>query len=54
VMRIGVGVSGPFIPGKRNYKKWADLLREFAVKNNINYFKPCELMKSGKFIEMRK
>jgi len=54
VMKIGVGVSGPFIPGKRNYKKWADSLKEFAVKNNINYFKPCELMRSGKFIEMRK
>ncbi len=54
VMKIGVGVSGPFIPGKRNYKKWSKLLTEFAVKNNINYFKPCELMSSGKFIEMRK
>ncbi len=53
VMKIGVGVSGPFIPGKHKYKEWSELLSDFAIENKIDYFKPCRLMSSGKFIEMQ-
>ncbi|MBN1802193.1 MAG: 3-hydroxyacyl-CoA dehydrogenase family protein [Candidatus Lokiarchaeota archaeon] len=53
VMKIGVGTQGPFIPGKHNYEKWSELLSDFSIENDINYFKPCRLMTSGKFIEMR-
>lgn len=54
VMNIGVGISGPFIPGKRNYKRWTEILMGFANENNLNYFEPCALMKSGEFRYMRK
>lgn len=50
----GMNIPGPFGPGKRNYSKWAQLLEEFVENSGINYLKPCDLMKSGGFISMRK
>ncbi len=50
----GYGNPGPFIPGKKNYERWSQLLEEFAEKSGKTYAKPCELMKSGGFIRMRK
>jgi enoyl-CoA hydratase/3-hydroxyacyl-CoA dehydrogenase len=56
VMSIGSRgqLPGPFTVGKRNYEKWSKILNELAEKSGKNYFKPCDLMKSGKFIKMRK
>ncbi|MBD3215928.1 MAG: hypothetical protein GF311_25175 [Candidatus Lokiarchaeota archaeon] len=54
VMKIGIGTPSPFAPGKHNYTNWSDKLTKFARENNISYFEPCSLMKSGKFIKMRK
>jgi len=53
-MLTGMIMPGPFGAGKRNYEKWTKLLEDFVKKTDINYFKPCKLMKSGKFIQMRK
>jgi len=53
-MLAGMDVPGPFGAGKRNYKKWCELLEDLVEKTGKEYFIPCELMKSGKFIEMRK
>jgi enoyl-CoA hydratase/3-hydroxyacyl-CoA dehydrogenase len=53
-MIAGMDTPGPFSAGKRNYKKWTTLLEKFVAESNISYLKPCELMKSGKFIQMRK
>ena len=53
-MFAGMDMPGPFGPGKRNYEKWANLLEEFVQKTGKQYFKPCELMKSGGFLKMRK
>lgn len=50
----GMNIPGPFGPGKRNYSKWAQLLEEFVKNSGINYLKPCDLMKSGGFINMRR
>lgn len=50
----GMNLPGPFGPGKRNYNKWIGLLEDFAEESGINYIKPCDLMKTGKFIQMRK
>ena len=50
----GMNLPGPFGPGKRNYKKWTSLLEEFVENSGIQYLKPCNLMKSGEFISMRK
>ncbi|TXT65376.1 MAG: putative 3-hydroxybutyryl-CoA dehydrogenase [Promethearchaeota archaeon] len=49
-----MNMPGPFSAGKRNYKKWVQMLEEFAEKSEMSYFRPCELLKSGKFLEMKK
>lgn len=45
---------GPFASGKRNFEKWSAILEDLAEKTGKSYFKPCELMKSGGFVKMRK
>ena len=50
----GMNTPGPFGPGKRNYEKWSKLLEDFVENSGKKYFKPCELMKSGAFLKMRK
>ncbi len=54
VMLAGTSIPGPFSPGKRNYEKWSKILENFVEKSDKKYLKPCELMKSGGFINMRK
>ena len=54
VMVKGTSMPGPFTTGKRNYQNWSKLLEEIAEKTGKNYLKPCVLMKSGNFREMRK
>jgi len=54
VMLAGTSMPGPFSPGKRNYEKWSKILENFVEKSDKKYLKPCELMKSGGFINMRK
>ncbi|MBY8985009.1 MAG: hypothetical protein KGD65_08080 [Candidatus Lokiarchaeota archaeon] len=50
----GMNLPGPFGPGKRNYQKWIGLLEDFVEETGINYVKPCNLLKTGKFLDMRK
>ncbi|MFX1311530.1 MAG: 3-hydroxyacyl-CoA dehydrogenase NAD-binding domain-containing protein, partial [Promethearchaeota archaeon] len=52
-MMAGMDMPGPFEAGKNNYKKWSKLLEDFAQKSGIDYLKPCDLMKSGEFINMQ-
>ena len=54
VMLKGTSMPGPFSIGKRNFQKWSKLLEELAIETGKNYLKPCNLMKSGDFINMRK
>jgi len=53
-MLAGMDMPGPFGAGKNNYEKWVILLEELAETTQINYFKPCEMMKSGDFLKLRK
>lgn len=53
-MLAGMDMPGPFTAGKKNYQNWSNLLIDLSEKTGLNYFKPCDLMKSGKFINMRK
>jgi enoyl-CoA hydratase / 3-hydroxyacyl-CoA dehydrogenase len=53
VMERGIGMPGPFLPGKRNYKRWAKMLEEFAKETQLDYLQPCELMRSGDFINKK-
>jgi len=54
VMLSGTSMPGPFGPGKNNYEKWSEMLEDFVEISAKKYLKPCELMKSGDFINMRK
>lgn len=53
-MILGMNLPGAFLPGKRNYEKWTHLLEDFVNDSGIEYLKPCNLMKTGDFIKMRK
>jgi enoyl-CoA hydratase/3-hydroxyacyl-CoA dehydrogenase len=50
----GMNTPGPFSAGKANYEKWSQILEELADKTGKDYLRPCELMKSGGFVKMRK
>ncbi len=52
-MIAGMDMPGPFGAGKRNYKEWTKLLDDFAHRSGLEYLKPCNLMKSGAFINMK-
>ena len=47
-------MPGPFSMGRHNFKNWSKLLEDFVGKTGIGYLKPCKLMKSGDFINMRR
>lgn len=53
-MLAGMSMPGPFGAGKRNYEKWSKLLEDFVKKSGKEYFKPCDLMRSGGFLKLRK
>lgn len=53
-MMAGMNLPGPFGPGKRRYEEWTRLLEDFVENSAIKYLKPCKLMKSGDFVNMRK
>ncbi|MEE9379472.1 MAG: 3-hydroxyacyl-CoA dehydrogenase NAD-binding domain-containing protein [Candidatus Lokiarchaeia archaeon] len=50
----GMNTPGPFGAGKRKFAEWSELLEKLAVETGKDYLKPCELMKSGGFVKMRK
>ncbi|MFX1296781.1 MAG: 3-hydroxyacyl-CoA dehydrogenase family protein, partial [Promethearchaeota archaeon] len=50
----GMNTPGPFVAGKNNWEKYVKKLEEFVEKSGKQYLRPCELMKSGKFVNMRK
>jgi len=50
----GMNTPGPFAAGKKQFEKWAKILEELADKTGMEYLKPCELMKTGGFVSMRK
>ncbi len=53
-MLAGMDMPGPFGAGKRNYEKWSLMLEELTETTQIKYFKPCDMMKSGAFLKLRK
>ena len=48
----GMNFPGPMEYATKNYKRLAKLLEETAEKLSKPYLKPCDLFKSGKFVEM--
>jgi 3-hydroxybutyryl-CoA dehydrogenase len=49
----GTFMPGPFALGKTKFKEWAEKLDEFAGKSGITYLKPCDMMRSGRFLELK-
>jgi enoyl-CoA hydratase/3-hydroxyacyl-CoA dehydrogenase len=54
IMFAGMNVPGPFASGRKNYEKWSSKLNELYKKTGKKYFIPCNLMKTGDFVQMRK
>lgn len=54
IMLKGTSMPGPFNAGKHIYKNWSKLLEDIAEKTGKEYLKPCNLMKSGDFLKMRR
>jgi len=50
----GYRSPGPFSMGKKNYKQLVVKLDEFAELTGRKYLKPCKLMRSGGFLDMKK
>jgi enoyl-CoA hydratase/3-hydroxyacyl-CoA dehydrogenase len=48
----GMNFPGPMEYASKNFKRLADLLEETAEKLCKSYLKPCDLLKSGKFVDM--
>ncbi|MFW9945693.1 MAG: 3-hydroxyacyl-CoA dehydrogenase NAD-binding domain-containing protein [Candidatus Odinarchaeota archaeon] len=53
-MLAGMDVPGPFGPGKNNYVKWTKMLEDLSEKTGLTYLRPCELLRSGEFVKMRR
>ena len=49
----GMNAPGPFEYGVQNWEGLVKLLEETAEKLGKEYLKPCELFKSGKFVDMK-
>ncbi|MFW9824493.1 MAG: 3-hydroxyacyl-CoA dehydrogenase NAD-binding domain-containing protein [Candidatus Thorarchaeota archaeon] len=49
----GMNAPGPFEIGINNWQDLVKLLEETAEKLGKEYLKPCELFKSGKFVDMK-
>ncbi|TFG23887.1 MAG: 3-hydroxyacyl-CoA dehydrogenase [Promethearchaeota archaeon] len=49
----GMNFPGPMQYATTSYKELSDLLEEYSEKLGKKYMKPCDLFKSGKFIEMQ-
>jgi len=49
----GMNFPGPMEYATKNFKRLADLLEETAEKLGKSYLKPCDLLKSGKFVDMK-
>lgn len=49
----GMNFPGPMEYASKNFKRLADLLEETAEKLGKSYLKPCDLLKYGKFVDMK-
>lgn len=50
----GMNAPGPFGMGRRKWEEWSEVLEELADKTGKEYLRPCELMKTGGFLKMRR
>ena len=48
-----MNLPSAFSMARRNYEKWIIRLERLAEKTGKNYLKPCNLLKSGDFLQMK-
>ncbi|MFX0010555.1 MAG: 3-hydroxyacyl-CoA dehydrogenase NAD-binding domain-containing protein [Candidatus Hermodarchaeota archaeon] len=53
-MLAGMDMPGPFGAGKNSYEKWSLILEDIVKMTGITYYKPCDMMKSGEFLKLKK
>ncbi|MFX0012733.1 MAG: 3-hydroxyacyl-CoA dehydrogenase NAD-binding domain-containing protein [Candidatus Hermodarchaeota archaeon] len=49
----GMNFPGPMQYATTNYKELTEILKEYSEKLGKSYLKPCELLKTGKFVDMQ-
>ena len=49
----GMNFPGPMQYATTNYKELSSVLEEYSEKLGKSYLKPCEMLKSGKFVDMQ-
>jgi len=49
----GMNFSGPMEHATKNYERFSKLLEETAEKLGKPYLKPCDLLKTGKFVDIK-
>ena len=49
----GMNMPGPMAPSVANWPKQVEVLNELVELTGKEYFKPCELLKSGKWVDMK-
>lgn len=52
-LMAGMNMPGPMAPNVNTYEKQIAVLEELVELTGKEYFKPCELLKSGKWVEMK-
>jgi len=49
----GMNMPGPMAPNVNTWQKQVEVLNELVELTGKEYFKPCELLKSGKWVDMK-
>jgi hypothetical protein len=49
----GMNFPGPMKLATKNYQVMTELLEEYAEKLGKSYLKPVELLRSGKFVDLK-
>ncbi len=52
-IQAGMNFPGPMQYATTNYKELSNVLEEYSEKLGKSYLKPCEMLKSGKFVDMQ-
>ena len=49
----GMNMPGPMTPNVNTWQKQVEVLNDLVELTGKEYFKPCELLKSGKWVDMK-
>ncbi|MHA1689218.1 MAG: 3-hydroxyacyl-CoA dehydrogenase family protein [Promethearchaeota archaeon] len=52
-LMAGMNMPGPMAPNVKTYPKQVEVLKELVELTGKTYFEPCELLKSGKWVDMK-